>query len=118
LPHPFVETACVVAPLLDSVGDPDDVVAELIDGSRQAGVVPLTGSLVPWGDAVTYLLLLDHRPSLDGPWLARRVSGGVSVGGDAGTRALADSLDGGRHVVQLGAWQAVSTVGRSDDAAL
>src|SRR5690606_29910663 len=50
LPHPFVETACVVAPLLDSVGDPDGVVAELIDGSRQAGVVPLTGSLVPWGD--------------------------------------------------------------------
>jgi alkylation response protein AidB-like acyl-CoA dehydrogenase len=119
LPHPFVETACVVAPLLDSVGDPDGVLTELLDGSRQAGVVPLTGSLVPWGDTVTYLLSLDHRPSVDGPWVARRVTGGVAVGDDAtSTRHLADSLDAGRHVVQLGAWTAASVVGRSDDAAL
>lgn len=128
LPHPFVETACVVAPLLDSVGDPDGVVPELVDGSRQAGVVPLTGALVPWGDAVTYLLLLDHRPSVEGPWVARRVSGGVALGDPtrddladvdpAKRRPLADSLDAGRHVVQLGAWAAKSVIGRSEDAAL
>lgn len=119
LPHPFVETACVVAPLLDSVGDPDGVLTELLDGTRQAGVVPLTGSLVPWGDAVTYLLSLDHRPSVEGPWVARRITGGVAVGDDASRkRSLADAVDAGRHVVQLGAWTAESVVGRSDDAAL
>ena len=41
LPHPFVETACVVAPLLDDTDDPHGVLAELLDGSRQAGAVPL-----------------------------------------------------------------------------
>lgn len=119
LPHPFVETACVVAPLLDAVGDPDGVVTELIEGGRQAGVIPLMGTLVPWGDAVTYLLSLDHRPSVDGPWVARRVTGGVALGQDADSkRHLADAVDSGRHVVQLGAWTAASVVGRSDDAAL
>jgi len=119
LPHPFVETACVVAPLLDSVGDPDGVVAELVAGTRQAAVVPLTGSLVPWGDAVTYLLLLDHRPSVDGPWVARRVSRGVALGNEQDEqRHLASSIDAGRHVVQLGAWASKSVVGHSDDAAM
>ena len=34
LPHPLVETACVVAPLLDAAGDPDGSVASIIDGSQ------------------------------------------------------------------------------------
>jgi alkylation response protein AidB-like acyl-CoA dehydrogenase len=119
LPHPFVETACVVAPLLDSVGDPDGVVAELIDGSRKAGVIPLTGALVPWGDAVTYLLTIENRPSVEGPWVARRVTAGVATGDDeTSKRHPADALDAARHLVKLEAWTASSVVGRSDDAAL
>ena len=80
LPHPFVETACVVAPLLDVAGDPHGVLAELINGTRQAGVLPLTTTLVPWGDAITYLVSLDHRPSTRLAWVARRIKGGLAVG--------------------------------------
>ncbi len=115
LPHPFVETACVVAPLLDAVGDPHGVLAELVDGTRPAGAVPLTGSLVPWGDAIGYLVTIDHHPSTTPEWVARRVEGGVAVGDDAARRrTVIDTLDAGRHLVQLGAWQAG---GRLGDAA-
>jgi alkylation response protein AidB-like acyl-CoA dehydrogenase len=117
LPHPFVETAAVVAPLLGQVGDPHGVLAELIDGTRQAGVVPLTTSLVPWGDAVTYLVALDHHPSASGPWVARRITGGVAVGDDPDHRRhLADAMDAGRRVVALGAWQAEGELGTTLDA--
>ena len=64
LPHPFVETVCTVAPLLDATGDPDAVLSALIDGTRRAGAVPLTGTSVPWGDAVSYLVSLDHDPGV------------------------------------------------------
>lgn len=118
LPHPFVETVCVVAPLLDASGDPDDAVPALVDGSRRAGAVPLTGSLVPWGDEITYLVSIDNRPSVDGPWVARRITRGMAVGDDEATkRRLADTIDAGRHVVQLGAWTANSVIGGSEDAA-
>ncbi|MEO6627921.1 MAG: acyl-CoA dehydrogenase family protein [Aquihabitans sp.] len=116
LPHPFVETACVVAPLLDEVGDPHDVLADLIDGTRQAGAVPLTGALVPWGDAVSYLVAIDH-PATDQPWVARRISGGLAVGNrDDQKRTLADTLDAGRHVVQLGAWKTDGGLGDATNA--
>jgi alkylation response protein AidB-like acyl-CoA dehydrogenase len=115
LPHPFVETACVVAPLLDAVGDPDGVVAELVDGSRQAGALPLTGALVPWGDAVTYLVAVDQvADGRDGTsaWVARRIVGGLAVGDDGDRRrTLSDAVDAGRHVVQLGAWTGGTTFG-------
>ena len=39
VPHPFVETACVIAPLLDDTGDPHGVLSELVDGSRRAGAL-------------------------------------------------------------------------------
>lgn len=105
LPHPFVETACVVAPLLDDTDDPHGVLAELLDGERQAGAVALTSALVPWGDAVTYLVSVE-RPKPDA-WVVRRIEGGLAVGDTAEQkRTLADTVDAGRRVVQLGAWQA------------
>jgi alkylation response protein AidB-like acyl-CoA dehydrogenase len=106
LPHPFVETACVVAPLLDGAGDPDGVLGELIAGGRQAGALPLHTPIVPWGDAVTYLISLDHGTGPEPGWVARRIERGLAVGDrEDRRRTLADSLDAGRHVVQLGAWQ-------------
>jgi alkylation response protein AidB-like acyl-CoA dehydrogenase len=106
LPHPFVETACVVAPLLDDTDDPHGVLGELIDGSRQAGALALLSTLVPWGDAVTYLVAVD-REQATGGWQVRRVEGGLAVGDtDDRRRTLAETLDAGRRVVRLGAWQA------------
>ena len=117
LPHPFVETACVVAPLLDATHDPHGVLAGLVDGSRQAGALPLTTSNVAWGDTITYLVGLDHRPHSDQAWVARRIKGGLAVGDEADRRnTLADALDGGRHVVQLGAWQQDAGFGDATDA--
>lgn len=105
VPHPFVETACVVAPLLDDTDDPHGVLSELIDGTRQAGAVPLGSTLVPWGNAVTYLISLDHRSAADPAWVARRVEGGIAVGDQPDRRRTqADTMDASRHVVQLGAW--------------
>ncbi|CAN5590582.1 acyl-CoA dehydrogenase family protein [soil metagenome] len=117
LPHPFVETACVVAPLLDATSDPHDVLASLVDGSRQASVLPLLTTLVPWGDAITYLVSLDHRPAADPAWVARRIKGGLAVGDQPDARrTLADALDPGRHVVQLGAWESDAGFGDAADA--
>ncbi|MCU1355431.1 MAG: acyl-CoA dehydrogenase domain protein [Acidimicrobiales bacterium] len=108
LPHPFVETACVAAPLLAATGDPHGVLTGLVDGSRQAGVLPLGSTLVAHGDAVTYLVKLDHVPAATtaGSWVARRVEGGLAVGDDAERRrTLAEAIDAGRHVVRLGVWK-------------
>lgn len=104
VPHPFVETVCVVAPLLDEVGDPHEVLGELVGGARQASALPLGSTLVPWGDAVTYLVSLDTGG--DGSWIARRVQGGLAVGDQEDRRrTLAATIDAGRRVTQLGAWQ-------------
>lgn len=104
LPHPFIETAVVAAPLLDQVGDPHEVLGELVDGRRQASVLPLGSTLVPWGDAVTYLLTVEA--GADGVWTTRRVQRGLAVGDQEDRRrTLADVLDAGRRVTQLGAWQ-------------
>lgn len=112
LPHPFVETACVVVPLLDEVGDPDGVLADLVGGERQAGVVPPGSSLVPWGDAVTYLVGLAAPTKAEPAWSASRITAGVAVGDTAEQRrTLADTVDGGRRVVQLGAWRAEGVLG-------
>ena len=117
LPHPFVETACVVAPLLGEVDDPQGVLGDLVAGARQAGVVPLTGALVPWGDAVTYLVAIDHHPAATDAWTARRITAGVALGdGAERRRPLADALDAGRHVVALGAWKAEGGLGSAPDA--
>ncbi len=116
VPHPFVETACVAAPLADATGDPHGVLAGLVDGSRQAGVLPLTTTNVAWGDAITYLVSLDHHGS-DDSWVARRIKGGLAVGDTPeARRTLVDVLDPGRHVVKLGAWQSDAGFGTSADA--
>lgn len=116
VPHPFVETACVVAPLLDAIGDPHGVLPELLDGSRTASALPLTSTIVPWGDSITYLVSLDHDVAAD-TWVARRVEGGLAVGDTPErSRSLSDALDDGRHLVRLGVWHAGGELGSSDDA--
>lgn len=114
LPHPFVETAAVAAPLLAAAGDPDGLLDAVVDGSRPAAVLPLGTRLVPWGDEVTVLLSLDHDPAAGG-WTARRIASGVAQGDH---RALADVVDGGRRTVRLEAWRAGEPVGTAADAAL
>lgn len=115
LPHPFVETALVVAPLVDVAGDPHAVLSELVGGTRPAGALPLLSSLVPWGDRIGYLVALGPRPGPDDDaetaWVARRVAGGATMGGDGSGRVLADTVDGGRRVVHLGAWTAEGDLG-------
>jgi alkylation response protein AidB-like acyl-CoA dehydrogenase len=56
LPHPFVETACVVAPLLASCGDPDGVLADVIGGDRFATVAE-RADRVPWAAHDPYVVL-------------------------------------------------------------
>jgi alkylation response protein AidB-like acyl-CoA dehydrogenase len=113
-----VETACVVAPLVDAAGDPNDVLAGLLDGSRQAGAVPPDSTNVAWGDAVTYLVLLQHDLGADTGWVAHRVERGLAVGDtNHHRRTLVDTVDAGRHVVRLGAWQAGEQLGDADAAA-
>ncbi|MCU1498615.1 MAG: acyl-CoA dehydrogenase domain protein [Acidimicrobiales bacterium] len=102
LPQPFVETACVVAPLLDTSGDPHGVLAELIDGSRQAAAVPLAGTLVPWGDADSYVVGLDRSVGEAPMWAARRLPSGPTAD-TADTADTAGTVDGARRVVALGA---------------
>ncbi len=111
VPHPFVETALVVAPLLAAAGDPDGLLPSLIDGGRQAAVLPLGSRLVPWGDEVTLLVGIDRA---DGAWAARRVPAGVAAGE---TRALADVIDAGRRTVLLEAWRVGDAIGTEADAA-
>jgi alkylation response protein AidB-like acyl-CoA dehydrogenase len=112
VPHPFVETALVTAPLLAEVGDPEGALGELLSGERQAGVLPLGATTVAWGDRITHLLKLDWHPGASdgGPWVARRIDAGVTMGPD-GRRDLADAIDPGRHLVELGAWRSVAGIG-------
>ncbi len=117
LPHPLTETAFVVAPLVAATGDPHGVLAELVDGSRRASALPLGSALVPYGDSVTYLIAIDHRPATNPAWLARRIKGGLAVGDrPEARRTLADALDPGRHLVQLGAWESDAGFGTAEDA--
>jgi len=117
LPHPFVETVAVVAPLLAAAGDPHGVLGALVDGSRPAGAVPLLTTLVPWGDRTGYLVSLDQRPGTS-EWVARRVEAGLAMGDEDGPeRTLADAVDAGRRLVQLGVWKAGAELGDAADAA-
>lgn len=116
VPHPFVETACVVAPLIDELDDPHGVLDELVGGRRRAAALPLGTTLVPWADDVTYLLTLDRRT--DGGWLARRVTAGMAVGDDEEHRRhLIETMDAGRHVAQLSVWETDDGLAEGDAAA-
>ena len=114
VPHPFVETAAVAAPLLAAVGDPEGLLPSVLDGSRPAGVLPLGTRLVPWGDAVTLLISIDLDPATE-TFVARRVASGVAKGD---LRALAEVVDAGRRTVLLEAWRAGDRLGTDADAAL
>jgi hypothetical protein len=94
LPHPFVETVCVAAPLLAR--------ADLVDGSLTATVQPAPGEPVPWSGA-DLLLRIDEGglrlhdaresepvESIDGArGLTRVAPGGGEVVGDAAAARLA-----------------------------
>lgn len=117
LPHPFVETVCVVAPLVEAAGDPDGVLAGLVDGTRRAAALPPGSTLVPWGDTVSLLVTLAHDVTAD-RWTARRVEGGVARSAGAETRRpLAPVMDAGRRTVQLEAWKGGEAIGTSSDVA-
>ena len=117
LPQPFVDTVCVVAPLVDDAGDPDLVLADLVGGTRRAAALPLGSTLVPWGDTVTLLVALAHDVATD-RWTARRIEGGVARGAGTDTRrALAPVIDAGRRTVQLEAWKGGDVIGTSAEVA-
>lgn len=107
LPHPFVETACALSlrcsttPTTRTACSPNS-----LDGTRQAGAVPLTSALVPWGDAVTYLVSIDRGRGGDAGWVARRVEGGLAVGDTPEQRrTLAEAVDAGRRAGPPRRWQ-------------
>lgn len=118
LPHPFVETVAVVAPLLDAAGDPDGALPAVLDGARPAGAVPPGAVGVPWGDEVGYLVRLDHGPGTPRPWRARRVTAGVATGGvEPGDRPPTPTVDAGRRLVRLDGWVAGDDLGTPAEAA-
>lgn len=108
LPHPFVETACVVAPLLAATADPDDVVADLVAGRLQAGVVVLDASTVAWDGRGRYVVLLRRRRG----WEAVRIERQTfrAPGGQV------EAVDGGRPVGLLGPWAGTGRFGGSAEA--
>lgn len=117
VPHPFMETALVVAPLAEAAGDPHGVLSELIDGTRRASALALNSRLVPYGDSITYLITLEEPSGAGGEWAARRVQSGVAVGDDdSHNRHQADVIDAGRHISQLHVWQTDSGFGQAVDA--
>ena len=115
LPHPFVETACVVAPLLSDAGDPDGVLASLIDGTRQATVVPPGSGIAAWAGADSYLVRFDHQSRADRFTAAHvqphnRKGGGVQLDQEP-------ALDEGRRPAVLGHWELVCGLGDDSQAA-
>lgn len=92
LPHPFVETAAVVAPLLDRVDDPHDALPGLIDGSGRTSAVSLGAPLVPWGEHTDFVLSLQYRAEA-AEWEACLV--GAAGGGGV------SSVDEGRGLVRV-----------------
>jgi alkylation response protein AidB-like acyl-CoA dehydrogenase len=79
LPHPFVETVCVAAPLLGR--------ADLVDGSATATVQPSPGELVPWSGADLLLRIGPTALTLHETWDTEPVA----------------SIDGARKVGRAGA---------------
>ena len=119
LPHPFVETVCVAAPLLGR--------SDLIDGSVTATVQPEPGALVPWTDADLLLRVEPGSVTLHDEWErapvastdgARRTarspaSGGETVGDATAARLAFDrgALGTAAQLVGLGRRMLDLTVG-------
>lgn len=109
LPHPFVETACVVAPLVAETGDPDGLVAGLVDGSRQASVNVLEAAVVPWDGPDRYVVLLRKRREWEAVRIERTAPKRRAV-------SRVESIDGSRHVALLGQWAQRGRFGAAVDA--
>ena len=110
LPHPFVETVCVVAPLLAETGDPDGVLPALLDGTRQASVEVLDASLVPWDGPDRYVILLRQRRELEAIRIERQARKPKA------TDPPIESMDASRHVALLGPWAQRGRFGDPADA--
>lgn len=92
LPHPFVETALVVAPLLAAAGDPEGLLGGLLDGSTTAAASALGATTIAWGADSACRVRLDLEGET-GPWRARPV-------GDAAV-ATVEAVDAGRALVRI-----------------
>jgi alkylation response protein AidB-like acyl-CoA dehydrogenase len=112
LPHPFVETACVVAPLVAVAGDPDDVLAALVDGTRSAAV-DLDSGLVAHDSPDRYVIVLRERRKWEAVRIERRPRRGA---GQSGSPRF-DTMDASRSVGPLGEWTGKGRLGSTDDAA-
>ncbi len=106
LPHPFVESALVVAPLEADAGDPAGRLAGLVDGTRLATVVVLDSGLVPFGDRADDVVLLQHRSRVrPGPWSVGRIELTPRKGGRP--HPVEPTVDPSRGVVGIQPWRAV-----------
>ncbi|MCU1352936.1 MAG: acyl-CoA dehydrogenase domain protein [Acidimicrobiales bacterium] len=113
LPHPFVETVGVAAPLLAATGDRDREVAEVLAGTRQVAAVAVVDggaagtAPVPWADRADAVIVL-RRDAAAAGWTADLTAADGPVA----------AVDGGRHVavVDLSRAGAVS-LGDPADAA-
>ncbi len=103
-----METAGVVAPLLDAAGDPGGLVEGLVGGATTATATALGTDLVPWGaDAHVVVALVLDGP--EGPWVARRV--------DATSAVPVATVDRSRRLARLDVGGG-EVIGSARDAAL
>ncbi len=97
LPHPFVESALVGAPLLVAAGDHDEVVERIVAGDALVGVRALMG-FVPWGlEAELHLDVFRRRE-----WETRVI--------DARLEAVA-TVDASRHLALVRSFASVGGLG-------
>lgn len=92
LPHPFVETACVAAPLLAAAGDADGLLGALLEGASLASAA-IASAHAPWGDRAAVIIELDQP---DRRWQARRITDVSPV-----PRDQLPVVDRSRHVVAV-----------------
>lgn len=104
LPHPFVETALVVAPLLAAVGGHRDVVTRLVAGEAVASVRAMYG-LVPFGHRAELVVDLLRRRH----WEARLIEA---------TLVEEPGIDPSREVTWVKAFATRAALGTAADAEL
>lgn len=112
LPHPFVETVCVIAPLLADASDPYGWLPGVLDGTQPVGVDVLEAGVVPWDRPGRPVVLLRHR----GRWEATVAERTASRRRPAPGADRESSVDGGRRLGWVGQWQAVGRLGDESDA--
>jgi alkylation response protein AidB-like acyl-CoA dehydrogenase len=88
LPHPFVETVAVAAPLLASLGDPGGRLAGVVAGEVVVAARLDGSSLVPFGQSADVVVL--------------RRGGSVHIlGGEGLSRRPVDAVDGSRGLAEV-----------------